>query len=199
MGGPAAWIERMPRAAHRFHEVAEPADGGPGLGAAGTFDRCYREHAARILRVCMRYSGGDRHIAEEITHDVFVKLIESLPHLNEREDLGGWLYRVAANTAISRLRRERSLLARAVEWLEGAVPPAQPSELYECQEDAQRALEALRRLPPMERVAICMKVLDGRNQREIAAALSISEGYVSKLVARASASLSRLGWEVHDG
>jgi DNA-directed RNA polymerase specialized sigma24 family protein len=43
-----------------------------------------------------------------------------------------------------------------------------------------------------------MKVLDGASQREIARALDVSEGYVSKLIARSVERLAAAGWEVDD-
>ena len=55
---------------------------------------------------------------------------------------------------------------------------------------------ALQSLPGQERVVLALKILDGLSQREIAALLSLSEGYVSKLVARATARLGAKGWKV---
>ena len=46
--------------------------------------------------------------------------------------------------------------------------------------------ELLTRLPARERVVFCMRHLDGMQQREIAAALHLSEGYISKLLKRTS-------------
>ena len=63
-------------------------------------------------------------------------------------------------------------------------------------ERAAEALRALRELPPNERVVICMKLLDQLPQREIAATLGLSEGYVSKLVRRGLDALRSKGWEV---
>jgi RNA polymerase sigma-70 factor (ECF subfamily) len=44
-----------------------------------------------------------------------------------------------------------------------------------------------------------MHVLDGLSQREIARTLDLSEGYVSKLLARAWSKLRAAGWEVDEG
>ena len=54
----------------------------------------------------------------------------------------------------------------------------------------------LKRLPAKERVVFCMRYLDDKPQQEIAAALSMSPGYVSKLLTRARGRLERRGWEV---
>src|SRR5688572_29237414 len=77
-----------------------------------TLAECYATHRTFVFHRCLRYGAGDVAFAEEVTQDVFVKLLEHLPHLRDAHDLGGWLNRVAANLAISRLRRERSLVGK---------------------------------------------------------------------------------------
>jgi RNA polymerase sigma-70 factor (ECF subfamily) len=121
--------------------------------------------------------------------------------LDRPDDVGGWLYRVAANLAVSRLRRERLFSSRILRgwraeqdevlWPDDAV--LAPGKL------ATEALSMLRRLPSRERVVVCMKLLDDKPQKEIAAILSLSEGYVSKLYQRACRRLAAAGWEApHD-
>jgi RNA polymerase sigma-70 factor (ECF subfamily) len=71
--------------------------------------------------------------------------------------------------------------------------------LLEDREEARRALQLVERLPARERVVLWMALVDERSQREIAGALGLSEGYVSKLLDRAKARVRREGWEVEDG
>lgn len=150
----------------------------PTAGTAARFEDCYRAHWRTVYRLCLRYGGGDASWAEDVTHDVFVKLLERLEELDDPDDVGGWLYRVAANQAISALRRQRSLLGRLSRLLTAAPLRKEPTaeDLLSTKETAARALETLRELPPQERVVLCMKLLDGRSQREIATALGLSEG-----------------------
>lgn len=164
------------------------------------FSASWAEHHRAVFRQCLRYSGGDRTWAEDVTQEVFAKLWKSLPELDEQQDVGGWLYRVAANEAVSRLRKDSSLLGRIrrVASLEQARTPPSPETLFERHQAAARALATVRTLPPRERVVLCMKVLEDRSQREIAHTLSMSEGYVSKLTQRALARVRAAGWETDD-
>jgi len=166
-----------------------------------TLETCYRLHRERVFRLCLRYGGGDASWAEDVTHDVFIKLLEHLPRLERLDDIGGWLYRVTTNLALSRLRQRRSVRMALRRLFSPSEREAQVSTdlLLMQREQAARAMATLRALPPRERVVLCMKVLDGKSQREIADALSMSEGFVSKLVARACAHVRALGWEVSDG
>ena len=149
-----------------------------------TFEGCFQSFSRDVHRIALRYGGGRRAFAEDVTQDVFMKLLE---HLDEIDDVAAWLYRVSAHVAISHLRREQSLLTRVRRsWSQQRqhVDPPQEEGL-ELSEQARDALARLRSLPPRERVIVCMKALDGKSQREIAHTLSLSEGYVSKLLARA--------------
>ena len=160
-----------------------------------TFEACYRVHRPRVYRLSLRYAGGRKSWAEDLTHDVFVKLLEHFPRLTAHDDLGGWLYRVTAHLAISRIRREQTIVGKVWHLVAGeeAIDPSLDERV-----DATAVLSLLRRLPARERVALCMKVLDGKSQREIAESLSISEGYASKLVARAWKRVRGSGWETDE-
>ena len=146
------------------------------------FNACFRTHRERVFHVARRLGGGDAGWAEDVTHD------------------GGWLYRVTVNTALSRLRHERSVFGRVLRALRAEGEPRAPSPetLLAEHEGAAAALRVLAELPPKERVVLSMKVLDGLSQQEIAQTLSLSEGYVSKLVTRAWERVRAAGWEVAD-
>jgi RNA polymerase sigma-70 factor, ECF subfamily len=164
--------------------------------ATATVAACYLAHRDRVYRWSLRYAGGRSDWAEDLAHDVFVRLTENFSKLDDTDEIGRWLYRVTANLAISRLRRERLALNRLVMLVRGErtehEPPA--DRILEEREQAAQAMAALRQLPAKERVVICMRVLDGLSQKEIAEALELSEGYVSKLLKRAWARLQEAGW-----
>jgi RNA polymerase sigma-70 factor (ECF subfamily) len=159
------------------------------------FEACYAEHRHRVYRWALRFGLGSAPWAEDLTHDVFVRLMEHLDELDP-DDLGAWLYTVTANLAFTRIRGEQSTLARLVRFF--SPPPAQPppDETLERDDEARAALEALGRLPARERVVMSMKYLEGRSQQEIAESLSLSKGYVSKIVDRATQRLRMRGWEM---
>lgn len=158
----------------------------------------YHRHRQQVFQQCLRLGCGDRTWAEDATHDVFVKLLEQLPGLGQRDDLGGWIYRVTVNTCLTRLKRDRTIWHKVERLLGASTFAQQPS--MERQIEIKHVLIAvlgqLGQMPAKERVVICMKFLDGMSQHEIATTLSLSEGYVSKLLQRALRRLSRQGWEV---
>jgi RNA polymerase sigma-70 factor, ECF subfamily len=171
------------------------------VGRDGTerFEALYAAHRDGVYRLGLRFGGGRSAWAEDLTHEVFLKLLANLPSLDAPDDIGGWLYRVTANLAISALRREQSWKGKLERLFVGepaTEPP--PDEALAREEEAAAAVVALRALPGPERVVLTMKVLDGMSQKEIASALSMSEGYVSKLVTRSWSRLRAAGWEDSD-
>lgn len=155
--------------------------------------RIYEEHRDPVFRWALRYLSGDSAQAEDVTHDVFLRLLENIERLSDDDEMGRWLYRVTVRTCLSRLQRgrlRRSLLER-FGWGFRRTPPRAESRLV-----LADVLTALEGLPPPQRIAFSMLHLDGLEQREIAEALGFSKGYVSKLIRKATESLRSAGWEL---
>jgi RNA polymerase sigma factor (sigma-70 family) len=163
------------------------------------FEELYQQYAAQVFTWARRYAHGRSAWAEDLTHDVFVRAWEQRDQLRE-EDVKGWLFRVTQNRAFTLLRREGSLahrLKQTLSWGWHSEQPTTPEDALDQLQTTRAASAALQQLPGQERVVLCLKLLDGLSQREIAELLSLSEGYVSKLVTRATARLTAQGWKVH--
>ncbi len=164
----------------------------------------YARHRDQVYRKCLLLCGGNRSWAEDVTHDVFVRMLERLPELKDPGDLGGWIHRVTMNTCMTRLRRDGSIWGRVRAALMGEVSAAgtaavtTPERHVQVAQDLEGVREQLSRIPAKERVVFCMRHLDGMKQREIATSLDLSEGYVSKLLNRTKGRLKARGWEAPD-
>ena len=157
----------------------------------------FERHRHEVFHWALRFGAGDRAWAEDLTHDVFLKLHAHLSSLEARADLGGWLYTVTARLALTRRRDERGFVERVAMFFK----PQRAAPLDEqvgARVAARSALEVLSALPDRERIVLCMELLDGLKQRDIAKALKLSEGYVSKLLKRGRDRVRIAGWEVGD-
>jgi RNA polymerase sigma-70 factor (ECF subfamily) len=156
----------------------------------------YERHKDRLFQVALRVGGGRRSFAEDVVHDVFVTLLHRFDRLTDQEDLGAWLYRVAMNGALSRLRREAVRANPTVRFLLGDLQPEAPSADVRARldEGMREALHALATLPPKERVAFCMVHLDEAPLAQVASVLGCSVSYACKLAQRAEAALERAGY-----
>ena len=72
-------------------------------GDSEAFGLIYRELSQPICTICWRITQS-RETAEDITHDVFVKLYTTPPD-NSVQNIRAWIFRMARNQAIDALRR----------------------------------------------------------------------------------------------
>ncbi len=183
--------------------MSEPASTPAALGvaelsAAQRVEALYVEHRDFVYRLALRYGGGSQAWAEDVTQEVFLRLFDVIDEIQERDGTQPWFYRVTTNRCLNRLRAERLRNAAPVRWILGwrKHDDRDLERLVAAREGLERASAALERLPPKERVAFSMHVLDGKKQSEIAEVLGHSKGYVSKLIARALERVRADGWEV---
>ena len=162
----------------------------------------YREHGPAVFRKCLALSGGNVAWAEDATHDVFMRLLEHQDEVDAARNVGGWLRTVAFRLCLDRLRHERTIWSRIKAKLTAAVPDQphiDPESALRIKGKMQRASALLQNLSPKERAVVVMRYIDDLPQHEMARILGWSEGYVSKVLKRASARLRQAGWEVtHD-
>ena len=153
-------------------------------------------HSRNVYRLAYRMT-GNQHDAEEVVQEAFLRAYHKLSQFAARANFGTWVYRIAANYAIDRMRQRKSedanraLPARATE--EGAemdlmstVPDAAPSpeRLAQSGQLAAQMRRALRDLTPAERTAFVMRHWGGSGIEEIAAALNSSASAAKNTVFR---------------
>ena len=134
---------------------------------------------------------GDRSQAEDLAVETFWRLWERAPQ--RRENLGGWLYRVALRLGYNALRaarrRERYELQAGREALALNTSP-EPSRVIEQEQERARVRAVLGSLKEREAQLLILRH-SGFSYREIAGALDIAAGSVGTLLARAEAEFER--------
>lgn len=139
-------------------------------------DRLFRRHGPRILRLCTRIL-GQREDAEDATHEAFMRALEQLPKLRERERFAAWVTRIAVMESRSRLRKQRLRRAlglrpmpseSAVDQLVSHVPSP------EVMAELERLQAALERLSAEARIAWVLRHVEGVELSELAEHLNVS-------------------------
>jgi RNA polymerase sigma-70 factor, ECF subfamily len=142
----------------------------------------------RLLRYLLTF-GLAASDAEEVIQDVFLALFLHLRNGKPRDNLRGWLFRVAHNEALKRRRR-----VRALEDLAAGESIAEPSPNPEDQlmstQKQQRLLAAFHALAERDRRCLWLRA-EGLNYREIASVLDMSLGAVAISLTRSLARLAR--------
>lgn len=154
---------------------------GDTEGAAELFER----YGPALLRFSDRLL-ADRSTAEEVTQEVFVKVISRAHQYDGRAEVASWLFAIAANACRDRRRRERRA---TVVPLEAVAEPAQRGEGIERRlmdrEKREAVRAALALLSPEQREALVLARYHGLPYAEIATVLGISVGAVKTRIFRA--------------
>lgn len=144
--------------------------------------------APRVLALARRML-GDAAESEDVAQEAMLRLWRQAPDWRAGEArVATWLYRVASNLCIDRLRRRKE---RTGEALPEAADPA-PAVLDRLvAADRAAALQgALAALPDRQRLAIVLRHFEERSNPEIAAILDTSVEAVESLLARARRDLA---------
>ena len=154
-----------------------------------TWDEVVRTHSARVFRLAYRLT-GNRHDAEDLTQDVFVRVFRSLADYTPGT-FEGWLHRITTNLFLDSVRRKSRVrfdpLPDDAERLAGSTPsPATEVDDRLFEPDVQRALDSL---SPEFRAAVVLCDIEGLSYEEIAATLDIKLGTVRSRIHRGRAQL----------
>ncbi len=170
-----------------------PADVGTVVldaWAAPSWEDVVTMHSARVYRLAYRLT-GNRHDAEDLTQEVFVRVFRSLSSYTPGT-FEGWLHRITTNLFLDQMRRKArirfdALPDDAADRLPGTGPG--PSQVYDdthFDDDVQRALDAL---IPEFRAAVVLADIEGYTYEEIAATLGIKLGTVRSRIHRGRSQL----------
>jgi RNA polymerase sigma factor (sigma-70 family) len=155
-----------------------------------TWEEIVTEHSTRVFRLAYRLT-GNRHDAEDLTQDVFVRVFKSLSSYSPGT-FEGWLHRITTNLFLDRARRKQrirfdALADDAAERLQGReLSPAQAYDERHLDADIQAALDAL---APEYRAAVVLCDIEGLTYEEIAASLGVKLGTVRSRIHRGRAQL----------
>lgn len=155
--------------------------------------RLFDEYRTRLLRYVLSI-GLLVHDAEEIVQEVFLALFRHLQFGRPRDNLRGWIFRVAHNLALKARQagQTRPDHAELDDLLAaGHVDPApSPEQQLAFSQRQQYLLAAFRALPLRDQYCLHLRA-EGLRYREIAEVLEMSLGAVSISLTRSIARLER--------
>lgn len=154
------------------------------VGEEAAFEALLARYHAKVYRlaVSVTKNAGD---AEEVMQDVFLTVYRKIASFDGRSAFGTWLYRIAVNAALMKLRGrgpiQESLEAylpqftkderhtrMVVDWTEG------PEDRLFRKERERIVREAIETLPPDYKVVLVLRDLEGLSNGEVAEIMDIS-------------------------
>ena len=112
--------------------------------------------------------------AADITQEVLIKAVAALPALEAADKFQGWLYRITYRTSLNWLRALHRRPAGSDEEV-ATLPAADLTEVRLREEQRDRLLAIIRKLPYPQRILIKLFYFEERPVREIAQMLDLSE------------------------
>jgi RNA polymerase sigma factor (sigma-70 family) len=175
--------------------VDHPTDTGStdrGVGEVPTWDEVVEQHSDRVFRLAYRLT-GNRHDAEDLTQEVFVRVFRSLDSYTPGT-FEGWLHRITTNLFLDGARRKQRIRFDALSderaaRLESASPA--PDAAYADQTFDDDIESALATLPPDFRAAVVLCDVEGLTYEEIAEIMDAKLGTVRSRIHRGRAMLRR--------
>jgi len=167
-------------------------------GDPDAFAELVERHSETIYNLALRMMNNPQE-AEEVLQDTFVSAFRALGRFEGRSQLSTWLYRIAYNAALMRLRRRELPTTSLDEPLlsdEGEPMPRQlvdwsavPDELLLKGELDAVLREAVDRLPEGSRAVFVLRDIEGLSTAETAAVLELTETNVKVRLHRARMAL----------
>jgi RNA polymerase sigma-70 factor (ECF subfamily) len=162
-----------------------------GRGDQAAFQALYERHHRMIYNLAFRMLGNHAD-AEEVTPDVFVKVWQKAAEFRGHSRVSTWIYRIAANMAMDRLRSAR--VGREIFWddltpVEKEMPDRDaaetPEEAVLRQEDQRALATAMARLAAEDRLLVTLYHLQGCTYAEIEEITGISPVNIKSKLFRA--------------
>jgi len=145
------------------------------------FDRAYATYGARLLGFLTRMAGSaQRHLAEDLLQQTFLKLAEHGPELRAGSDLRAWLYTVARHAFLGHVRgRRREVDAPSLELVNELEPEIEARLLLG---DVEAALS---RLKLEDRELLLLVGAEGLEPLTVARMLQVEPAALRKRLNRA--------------
>jgi RNA polymerase sigma-70 factor (ECF subfamily) len=164
------------------------------VGDQAAYAQMVEEHASRIYRLALRMMGNEAD-AEDVLQETFLSAFKSIDKFRTQSSLGTWLYRIATNAALMRLRRnepDQVSVDEPIERDDGDLMPRQffdfcclPEDTLLRDEAREEMARAVDDLPVTLRSVFVLRDIEGLSTHETADALDLSISAVKSRLMRA--------------
>ncbi len=158
------------------------------------FAQFVEENQGQVYNLALRML-NDPQEAEDVLQETFLNAYKALPEFQGRSSLSTWLYRIASNASLMRLRKKRPDTVSVDEPLTLDAGDSVPRQLVDWSNLPEDELisnesrhvmdEAVSELPEPLRIVFVLRDLEGLSTAETGEVLGLSEGAVKTRLHRA--------------
>lgn len=154
----------------------------------------YDEYAPKLLGLCMRYTHS-RDEAQDLLHDGFIKIFESIGTLSNPQVLEVWMQRIMSHLCIDYLTRDKQLRYTDLNSMEEYLS-TEEDDSDEMANDynglsMEQIVNAIQSLPSHYQLIFNLCGVEERSTKEVAEMLHLSENNIRQILLRARSSLKK--------
>ena len=149
-------------------------------GNTASYAVLINRHKDLVFTIAMNIT-RNREDAEEVAQDAFLKAFQKLAGFRKESSFQTWLYRIAYNEAISKIRKNKMKLLDLEEEITGNIPEEEIEEDIaglNDEEQKQVITKILDKLPEIDRVIVTLFYLESHPVTEIAEITGLGESNV---------------------
>lgn len=150
------------------------------------FEELYNRYKRHVFTFCLKLT-GDRFLAEDATHDTFLKMHRNIESLNDARLFRSWLFTIARNEVFKLLRKHQrngSLDEESV-WSDET-----PQTFAESRETSAIITASINLLKPEYKEVLLLREFEGRTYEEIAVITGNTESSVKSRLFKARKALA---------
>lgn len=152
------------------------------------FEVIYRDNYEKVMRLCRGYASGDAVLAQDLVQEVFVKVWESLAKFKGNSQVSTWIYRIAVNTCLMRLRKKKRYLFQGE--LQNEVVAENEGQSSIKEQQFKKMYQCIAKLSSTNKSIILME-LEGLSQKEIAHVMGMKHEAIRTRIHRIKIQLSK--------
>ncbi|GJM41533.1 MAG: RNA polymerase subunit sigma-24 [Ardenticatenaceae bacterium] len=151
-------------------------------GDKSACDECIALHTPALNRLLLRLLGNEQD-AEDVLQETFLNAFRAIDKFEGRSSLSTWLYRIAYNAAMMRLRKPKAHTVSVEETMDetpGYIPRqlfdwcCLPEESYDSEEVQTQLRQAISTMPESLQTVFILREFEGMSTAETAVTLKIS-------------------------
>jgi len=152
------------------------------------FEKIYKTHYPKVIRLCMGYSNGDEALAKDLAQDVFIKVWQNLESFRKEAALSTWIYRITVNTCLIQIRKQKKVKLVSQDAMQISIE--NETSTKEKEKHFKELYECINKLSKTNKAIILLE-LEDVPQKEIAEIIGISHQALRTRINRIKISLTK--------
>lgn len=158
-------------------------------GDVRSFEEIVARHQQAVFRVVYRLL-HDKLEAEDVAQEAFIRCYQYLGRYDQTRPFAPWLYRIATNLALSKLRRRKKYRMVPLDEISYQIAETDriglsPEEIWEEEEAKKDVVMAIKSLKAVDQTIIILRYFEEFSYEEIAGVLRTTRNNVEVRICRA--------------